>query len=139
MKKLITILILLVSISCTTTNTALIEEVPIVPKNVEIVITTNTPEFDEIVVSYKDFDIEEEWTYGPRQFNYDSNVNQEPIIISFPEYTYKKIVGNAYRNNDLPYTLKAEIFINGELVLEEESVGSKGVYASISFDYIIEN
>lgn len=47
-RMLITILILLVSISCTTTNTALIEEVSIVPKNVEIVITTNIPEFDEI-------------------------------------------------------------------------------------------
>ncbi len=139
MKKLITILILLVSISCTTTNTALIEEVPIVPKNVEIVITTNTPKFDEIVVSYKDFDIEEEWIYGPRQFNYDNNGNQEPIIISLPEYTYRKIVGNAYRNNDLPYTLKAEVFINGELVLEKEMVGSEGVYASINFDYTIEN
>jgi hypothetical protein len=139
MKKLITILILLVSISCTTTNTEVIEEVPIVPKNVEIVITTNTPEFDEIVVSYKDFDVEEEWIYGPRQFNYDSNGNQEPIIISFPAYTYQEIVGNAYRNNDLPYTLKAEIFIDGELVLEEETVGSEGVYASINFDYTLEN
>jgi hypothetical protein len=137
MKNLITILILLVSISCT--NTEVIEEVLIVPKNIEIVITSNTPEFDEIIVSYKDFDIEEEWIYGPREFNYDSNGNQEPIIISLPEYTYRKIVGNAYRNNDLPYTLKAEVFIDGELVLEEESVGSKGVYASINFDYTIEN
>ena len=50
---LITILIPLVSISCTTTNTALIEEVSIVPKNVEIVITTNIPEFDEIFFSTK--------------------------------------------------------------------------------------
>ncbi|PQB07994.1 hypothetical protein BST83_13165 [Polaribacter filamentus] len=63
MKKLITILILLVSISCTTTNTALIEKFQIITKNVEIIITTNTPEFDEIVVSCKDFDIEKEWIY----------------------------------------------------------------------------
>ena len=96
---LITILILLVSISCTTTNTALIEEVSIVPKNVEIVITTNIQKFNEIIVSYKGFDIEEQWIYAPRQFNCDSNGNQEPIIILFPEYRCQEIVGNALRNN----------------------------------------
>jgi hypothetical protein len=140
MKKIITMLIILISISCNTTAVpVIVEEIPVVPKNVEIILTTTTPKFDEIVVSYKDFDIEEEWVYGPKRFTYDINGNPEPMIFEFPNYKYKEIVGNAYRNNDQPYSLKAQIFIEGELVLEKESIGSEGVYASVNFDYTIKN
>ncbi|PQJ77441.1 hypothetical protein [Polaribacter glomeratus] len=142
MRKIIPVLIILISISCTTTaDQIVIEEIPIVPKNVEIIITSDTPEFDEIWITYKDFDLDPllQDRYGARQFNYDSNGNQEPIIISFTDYKYEEIIGNAYRNNDLPYNLKAQIFINGKLEFDVESVGSTGVYATISFNYTIEN
>jgi hypothetical protein len=139
MKKIITTLIIFVFISCNTTAVPLvIEEIPNVPKNIEIILTTNAPSFDEIVVSYRDFDIQDD-LYGPRRFTYDSSGNPEPMIISFPEYIYKEIIGNAYRNNDLPYSLKAQIFIDEELVFEVESIGSPGVYATIFFDYTIDS
>jgi hypothetical protein len=138
MKKIITILIILVTISCTTTSTVEAEIIPIVPKNVEIIITTNAPEFDEIVVSYHDFETNTD-LYGPRQFTYDNNGNPEPIIISLPGYSYNEIKGNAYRNNDLPYILNAQIFINEELKFEVKEIGTPGVYATIFFDYTMEN
>ncbi|WP_339661916.1 hypothetical protein [uncultured Polaribacter sp.] len=138
MKKILTILILLVTISCSTTSTSEVEITPIVPKNVEIIITTDAPDFDEIIVSYHDFDTNED-LYGPRQFTYDANGNQEPITISLPDYSYSEIVGNAYRNNGLPYSLKAQIYINDELEFEVESIGSSEAYATIFFDYTIKN
>jgi hypothetical protein len=139
MRKIIPLLILLISISCTTTaDPIVIVETPIVPKDVEIILTTTAPKFDEIVVSYMDFNIND-WAYGPRQFDYDNNGNPEPIIISFTDYKYNEIIGNAFRNNDLPYGLKAQIFVNGELVLNKENIGSEGVYATVEFDHTIEN
>ncbi|SDR70834.1 hypothetical protein SAMN05216503_0539 [Polaribacter sp. KT25b] len=136
MKKIITILIILVTISCTTTSTTETETTPIVPKNVEIILSTDRPEFDEIVVSYHDFETNTD-LYGPRQFTYDSSGNQEPIIISLPDYSYSEIQGNAYRNNGLPYSLNAQIYINDELKFEIEDIGSAEAYATIFFDYTI--
>lgn len=138
MKKIITILIILVSISCSTTNTPEVENIPIVPKNIEIILSTNAPEPDQIIVSYHDFDTNED-LYGPREFTYDRNGNQEPIIITLPDYSYDKIVGNAYRKNGLPYSLKAQIYINEELEFEVEDIGSTDAYATVFFDYTIEN
>jgi|AntRauMFilla1563_2_1112583.scaffolds.fasta_scaffold09761_2 hypothetical protein len=141
MKKIITLFLLLLSFSCAT-NEVLEEETEpaiIVPKDVEIILTTTRLEFDEVVVSYQDFSIEEDWTYGPRQFDYDSNGNPLPIIISFKDYQYTTIVGNAYRNNDLPEGLKVQVFIDDVLVLEDENTGTPGVYATVNFDYEIPN
>jgi hypothetical protein len=138
MKKIIAIFILILSSSCLNDEPTVVEpDVVIVPKDVDIILTTTRPEFDEIVVSYQDFDSEEEWNYGPRQFAYDSNGNPVPIIISFKDYTYKTIVGNAYRNNPLPSSLKVEVFINDTLVLIDEMTGSPGDYATVSFNYDI--
>ena len=138
MKKILTILILLVSVSCTTTSLDATVNTPIVPKNVKIIISTNAPDFDEIIVSYHDFDTNED-IYGQRQFTYDSSGNQQPIIISLPEYSYNEILGNAYRNNGLPYSLNAKIFIDDVLEFEVESIGSTEAYATIFFDYTIKN
>ena len=35
--------------------------------------------------------------------------------------------------------IKAQIYIDNELVLTDESVGSEGVYATINFNYTIPN
>lgn len=142
MKTLIqisSILIILFISSCTTTETVeeIEEVVQITPKNVEIVLTTTQPDFDEIVLSYYDFD-EESWIYGPRQFVYDANGNPEPIIISLPDYKYKTIEGNAYRKNNWTSSLKAQVFIDNVLVKEEERFGTSLVYAQVFFDYTIE-
>ncbi|TXD50914.1 MULTISPECIES: hypothetical protein [unclassified Polaribacter] len=141
MKKIIPVLLLFLSFSCANSDGIAVEPIIIdlVPKDIDIIITTGEPIFDEIVLSYKDFDTEEEWNYGPRQFDYDSNGNAIPIVISFKDYQYSSIIGNAYRNNDIPSSLKAQIFINDSLVLEDESIGSPGIYATINFDYEISN
>jgi hypothetical protein len=142
MRKLTILLTILLYASCSTTSETIIPVVvEIVPRNVEIVLTTNAPSFDEIWVTYKDFDLNtpEQNIFGARQFDYDNSGNPEPIIISLPDYRYLEIEGNSYRNNDLPYMIKAQIYIDNELVLTDESVGSEGVYATINFNYTIPN
>ncbi len=137
MKKIIFFLAILSLASCSSSNDPIIEiPTDIVLKNVEIRLTTTRYDYDEIVVSYYDFDILD-WVYGPMQFEYEIDGSPKPIIISFPDYKYEKIEGNAYRNNDLPYGINAKILINGELVLEKDTIGSPGIYASISFEYIL--
>ena len=142
MRKLTILLTILLYESCSTTTETIIPDVPeIVPKNVAIVLTTNAPTFDEIWVTYKDFGLNppEQNIFGARQFNYDSNGNPEPIVISLPNSTYLEIKGNSYRNNDLPYMIKAQVYIDNELVLTDESVGSESAYATVNFDYTIPN
>ena len=142
MKTLIqisSILIILFITSCTPNETTeeIEEVVKITPKNVEIILTTTQPNFDEVVLSYFDFD-EDSWNYGPRQFVYDTNGNPEPIIISLPDYKYKTIEGNAYRKNNWTSSLKVQIFIDDILVKEDEVFGTNLVYAQVFFDYTIE-
>jgi hypothetical protein len=87
MRKLTILLTILLYASCsTTTETIIPVVVEIVPRNVEIVLTTNAPSFDEIWVTYKDFDLNtpEQNIFGARQFDYDNSGNPEPIIISLP-------------------------------------------------------
>ncbi len=144
MKKIITILIILVSISCSTNETISLEPLPIgggeiIPKDIKIIITTSELINDEIQVAYKKNPDEDEYEFGPRQFEYEANGTPIPIIITLEGYNYLSIIGNAYRNNDLPSSLKVELYINNELVLEDESTGTTGVYATINFDYEITN
>lgn len=106
MKKILPLLIILVFISCFE-QTLISPTIPIIPKNVEIIISSNNPISDEIIVSYRDFDKNED-IFGLRQFTYDNNGQQEPIVISFPEYTHSKISGNAYRKN----SKQNNLFIN---------------------------
>jgi hypothetical protein len=141
-KQITSILFLICVYSCTTNEINQIEEiieeevVDINPKNVQIILTTTQSDFDEVVVSYYDFEIND-WNYGPRQFEYDANGNPEPIIISLPDYEFDTIEGDAYRKNSSPSGLKVQIFIDDVLVKEEESFGTDLVYAQVFFDYTI--
>lgn len=133
MKKLMIIVLVFLSFSCSTENE--LEETPeTTPRNVKIILTTNEPKFDEIVVSYRDFD-KMEWVFGPRQFEYDTNGNSLPIIISFDDYTHEEIVGEAYRKNNFSSFIKVQIFVDDKLVLEKISVGTENSYASVNFGY----
>ncbi|MGK0412910.1 MAG: hypothetical protein ACJA1B_001112 [Polaribacter sp.] len=130
--------ILLLSISCSTSNEIVGEEiVEITPKKVEIIFTTSKLLFDEIIVSFYDFDTDE-WVYGPRQFSYDSDGKPEPMIILLEDYAYKTIEGEAYRKNNLNSSLKVQIYINDELVLENEAIGTELNYAHVIYNYTIE-
>ena len=143
MKRTIFLFVILLSFSCTSSDEVMqeiIEEeevVVITPKKVEIIITTSQLDFDEIIVSYYDYE-KEDWVFGPRQFKYDSNGNPEPIVILLPEYVHKKIEGETYRRNSLKSSLKVKILVNDELVFEEEAIGTDLDYAHVIFDYIIE-
>lgn len=139
MKKTIFILTMILSLSCSTSNQTIpLDEEEIAPKKVEIVLTTGQSNFDEIIVSYYDFDLSD-WVYGPRQFEYDNAGNPQPIIISFPEYTHELIQGDAYRKNGFTSSLKAEIYVDDVLMFETETFGTEEVYAHIIFNYTIEN
>jgi len=137
MKKVIFFLTILILASCST-KTGPIDggSTVIVPKDVEIILSTTQPEFDEIVISYYDFGLRQ-WVTGPRQFTYDVNGNPEPYIISFPAYAYGRIEGETYRNNSLPSELKVEIYIDGVLVFDKRSYGTDASYASVNFNYTI--
>tara|TARA_B110000091_G_scaffold153703_1_gene163632 strand:- start:805 stop:1224 length:420 start_codon:yes stop_codon:yes gene_type:complete len=137
MKNAVFFFFTLLFASCSTIIDSITPEiVEIIPKDVKIIFTTSAPDSDEINVSYKDFEIDE-WVYGPREFYYDSNGNSEPIIISFPEYPYNEIAGDAYRKNGHAYLLKVQILINDVLVLDNETVGSEEVWAQVFFNYDI--
>lgn len=137
MKKLVTLLLLITYISCSTPGEITEEELIAQAKDIEIILTTTEPDFDEIMVAYRDFDIDD-WIYGPRQFDYDSDGNPLPIIISLPDYIHPTIEGNAYRNNTIPSSLKVQLFVNDSLVLEDQSVGTPTTYATVNFDYVID-
>lgn len=138
-RQLTTILFLTIYASCTTNVTIeeAAEEIEITPKNIEIILTTSQLEFDEIVVSYYDYDLSE-WIYGPMQFTYDAEGNPEPIVITLPDYTYSTIEGEAYRKNNLEYSLKAQVYIDGILSFETESIGTELEWAHVIFNYTIE-
>ena len=109
MKKFIFLCTIFLSLSCTTNTEILEEEITaITPKKVEIILTTSKLVFDEIVVSYYDFDADE-WVFGPRQFSYNSSGQPEPMIILLTDYVYKTIEGEAYRKNNLNASLKAQV------------------------------
>lgn len=143
MKKILCILTILLSISCTTNNQVIETVEEIVPKNIQIIFTTTRPEFDEVTIAYYDYDIED-WVYGPYQFEYDNLGNALPITLTFSGYEYTQITGDAYRNNTLPYELKVQVYVDGELVLEDADTGVEedlttddieGSYATIYFNY----
>lgn len=133
------ILFLILISSCTTNET--IEEVEeieeIIPKNIELIFTTSQLNFDEIVVSYYNFDTSE-WIYGPMQFTYDANGNPEPIIISIPDYTFNTIEGEAYRKNNLEFSLKVQVYVDEVLSFETESIGTALDWAHVNFTFTIE-
>lgn len=139
LKYLTTILFVTMFASCATSEVIdEIEEVTIItPKNIEIIFTTSQLEFDEITVSYYDFDLAE-WIYGPMQFSYDADGNPEPIIISLPNYSYDTVKGDAYRKNTLESSLKVQIYVDEILSFETESVGTALEWAHVKFDFTIE-
>lgn len=146
MKKLLFIFTILLSISCTTTNNQEIDTTEeIVPKDIQLIFTTTRPNFDEVTISYFDYDLND-WNYGPYQFEYDNEGNPLPLTLSFTEYEYASITGDAYRNNTLPYQFKVQVYVDGELVLEDADTGVEedlntdeieGSYATIYFNYDI--
>ncbi|MFY9241917.1 MAG: hypothetical protein WAO74_02700 [Polaribacter sp.] len=138
MKNLMLLFTILLTLSCTTNNEILQEEITeITPKKVEIILTTSKLIFDEIVVSYYDFDADE-WVFGPGQFSYDSTGKPEPMIILLADYAYKMIEGEAYRKNNLDSSLKVQIYINDVLVFEDEATGTDLAYAHVNYDFTIE-
>lgn len=139
LKHLTTFLFIAIYASCTTNVTIEeeAEEIEITPKNIEIIFTTSQLEFDEIVVSYYDFDLSE-WIYGPMQFTYDAEGNPEPIVITLPNYAYSTIEGEAYRKNNLESSLKVQVFIDDVLSFETESIGTALEWAHVIFNYTIE-
>jgi hypothetical protein len=137
MKKVIFFLTILILASCSTITGPIDGgSTVIVPKDVEIILSTTQPEYDEIVISYYDFDLGQ-WVSGPTQFTYDVNGNPEPYIISFPDYAHRKIEGETYRNNSFPSELKVEIYIDGVLVFDKRSYGTDASFAAVNFNYTI--
>jgi hypothetical protein len=139
LKGITALFLILIWASCATNETIVeIEEIEeITPKNVEIILTTSQLEFDEITVSYYDFDLSE-WVYGPMQFTYDADGNPEPIVISLPEYAYNTIEGEAYRKNNFESSLKVQVYVDEVLSFETESIGTDLEWAHVIFNFTIE-
>ncbi len=139
LKHLTTIVLITLFTSCTTNTTIeeIDDEIEFTAKTIEIILTTSQLEFDEIMVSYYDFDLSE-WVYGPMQFTYDAEGNPEPITITLNDYAYNTIEGEAYRKNNLESSLKVQVYIDEVLHFETESIGTELEWAHVDFNYTID-
>jgi hypothetical protein len=105
---------------------------------VEIEFFTAEPNFDEIMVSYYE-DKTGTYTLNPYTFSYDLNGDPLPFKITLENYTYKYIDGEAFRENHSPALLTVKLYIDGALILEDSSKGTAETFATVNFNYTIQN
>ena len=134
MKKLQLIALLFLVFSCNPTATE--EDIPLSETDVRIEFYTTEPNYDEVEFSYYNnaTDIFNEETLV---FNYDNSGNALPIIITWEDFGYKYVRGEAYRNNFSTTELTIKLFVNDDLVYEETESGNPNAYARVVFDHTI--
>lgn len=137
MKKIVFLLLFIVAVSCSTSS-----ENPEEPQskinNIEIIFTTTEPNNDEIMITYYDIASANNVS-GPYQFIYDNNGNPLPIKLTFDDYKYRFLDGEAFRNNFSISELKVQVFVNGEMIVERVSKGSSTTFATVDISFKIVN
>ena len=137
MKRLAILIVLFSVFSCTSESKLTPEEIEdLITDDVEIIFTTTEPNYDEVMVTYYDFDIGTD-VAKPYVFKYDVDGNPLPLKISFENYTHELIRGEGFRNNFSEAELKVQLFIDDKLILEEISKGTTSIFARVSFNYDI--
>ena len=137
MKKLIFIFGLILFNSCTASTTA--EEENLVSGKDRVVrmeFNTTLLSFDEIRISYFDY----KTNTNPlvvHEFSYDTAGQAIPLVLTFENYDFRFINGEAYRNNPSTEEISVKVYVDDELVIEEAERGENGEYAEIRFNYDI--
>ena len=139
MKKLIYTFCFVLALGCSSATEENETELGIVsPDNeVRIEVTTNEPS-DEIFVNYYVYQTDD-YNLKLYPFNYDSQGNADPVIITLSNYDFRYIQGETYRNRaniSSPLTLK--IYLNNELIIEETPIqDANNTNSRITFNYDI--
>jgi hypothetical protein len=135
MKKIIFIFSIVLLYSCSSATTVEEEEQPSAEDRVvKMEFSTTELTFDEIRISYFDY-LTNTYPLVVHQFSYDSSGNVIPFVITFENYNYRYINGEAYRNNPNTEEISVKIFVDDELVIEDTGKGENGEYAQIAFEY----
>lgn len=140
MKNLVFIfgLILFYSCSNATAVDEEIEEMSAEDRVVKMEFNTTQLSFDEIRISYFDYTSDTNpYPVVVHQFLYDSSGLPIPLVLTFENYNFRYINGEAYRNNPNTEEISVKIFVDDELVVEETGKGEDGEYAEIRFNYDI--
>ena len=138
MKKLIFIFGLILFSSCTTSTLEDETENPDSGKDrvVRMEFNTTLLGFDEIRISYFDY----KTNTNPlvvHEFSYDTAGQPIPLVLTFENYDFRFINGEAYRNNPSTEEISVKVYVDDELVIEEAERGKNGEYAEIRFNYDI--
>jgi hypothetical protein len=145
MKKLIYIFSLVLIAGCSSSIEGEGAEEPIsevLNKTVRIEALTDNKENDAIYVTYFDY-TENEHNWKQYFFDYDALGNPEPIIIDsidnqiFKKYNFRYIEGEIYRNNSITDALHLKIYVDDELVFDQNEEGQGDNYVNIKFNYDI--
>jgi hypothetical protein len=111
-------------------------------KTVRIEVLTDNKENDAIYITYFDY-TENTHNWKPYFFEYDALGNAKSIIIDsidnqiFKKYNFRYIQGEIYRNNSIPDALHLKIYVDDELVFDEDKQGEDDKYVNIRFNYDI--
>lgn len=135
MKKIIFIFSIVLLYSCSSATTVEEEEQPSAEDRVvKMEFSTTELTFDEIRISYFDY-LTNTYPLVVHQFSYDSSGNVIPFVITFENYNYRYINGEAYRNNPNTEEISVKIYVDDVLVVEDTGKGENGEYAQIAFEY----
>ena len=132
MKKLIFIFGLILFNSCTPSTLEDESGNPVSGKDrvVRMEFNTTLSSFDEIRISYFDY----KTNTNPlvvHEFLYDAAGQAIPLVLTFENYDFRFINGEAYRNNPSTEEISVKIYVDDELVIDEAERGKNGNYAEI--------
>ena len=137
MKKFTAMLILLALLACEKNNLLTPQEVEeLITKDIEVIFTTNEPNYDEVMITYYDFSIGTDIAKA-YPFEYDIDGNSLPLKIIFENYKYKTIRGEGFRNNFSEAEIKVQLYIDSRLEKERKSNGTSTIFARVNFNYDI--
>ena len=139
MNKLFFIFSLLLIFSCSSvTNPGVDEEDPTrADRIIKFEFNTTELQSDEIRISYFDY-VTNTYPVVVHNFEYDSSGQPIPFVMTFENYDYRYIYGEAYRNNPNTEEISVKIYVNDELVVATSGKGEDGEYAELRFNYDID-
>lgn len=135
MKKIVFLVSFIFLTTCSNSHEDDIEEHNF---NITIELLTNEPNYDEVILTYYNYETRK-FTSDSYNFTYNAAGEPLPFTLELKNYAYKFIRGEAYRNNNSSAFLKLNLYVDGELVLEDSNKGTTTSFATVKFNYTIAN